>query len=60
MKNPISRREALRSAAVAGAGALVTSSQALAQLKPLEVAGKPVATLVVEGVYVALVPDETR
>lgn len=42
MQKPISRRHALRSAARAGAGALVVSAKALAQEKPIEIAGQPV------------------
>jgi hypothetical protein len=42
MKNPISRRDAMRSVATAGAGALLVPAKALAQEKPLEIAGKPV------------------
>src|SRR4051794_16936871 len=48
MKTPISRRDALKSAAQAGAGALVASSQALAQEKPIEIAGKPVEVAVTQ------------
>src|SRR5437588_530588 len=42
MNNRISRRDALRNVAAAGTGGFLTSAQALAQVKPLEVAGKPV------------------
>ncbi len=42
MKPPISRRDALRTVATAGAGAFLEPVKALAQQKPLEIAGKPV------------------
>jgi alpha-glucosidase (family GH31 glycosyl hydrolase) len=41
MKNPISRRDALKSVATAGAGAFLAPAIALAQEKTLEIAGKP-------------------
>src|SRR5947207_701188 len=42
MPSPISRRDALRTVATAGAGAFLEPVKALAQKKPLEIAGKPV------------------
>src|SRR6266404_5488906 len=55
MNNRISRRDALRSVAAAGSGGLLASSQALAQLKPLEVAGKPV-----ELTFTSVTPQTVR
>jgi alpha-glucosidase/alpha-D-xyloside xylohydrolase len=42
MKKPISRRDALHGMTAAGAGAFLSGTQALAQPRPLEIAGKPV------------------
>src|SRR5882757_9891803 len=42
MKKSISRRDALKHVASTGAAAVLGSTQALSQDKPLEVAGKPV------------------
>src|SRR5437016_4683817 len=42
MKDSISRRAALRNISAASASAFLTTTKALAQQKPIEIAGKPV------------------